>query len=116
MLSHVDPHTFTLNLLLIIGASIWLGAAFVFVIAGWTALNSMIWFIRRCCAERAYHKRTFRADGERYPGFLEGVCDECHRGGRKIYYPPGSDKQLCPPCYERYWRREAAGLTPDYAA
>ena len=113
MLSVVDINTFGLNLYLIIGALVFCGLAFMFFIAAWTTVNSIIWLIQRRCAERAYRKVTFRADGEKYPGFLEGVCGECHRGGRKIYFPFGTDKELCPTCYDRYWRREAAGLTPE---
>ncbi len=108
MLLQVSPETLALNLLLIIGAVVLLGAAFIVFITAWTGINSMVWLVRRRRAERVYRKSTFRADGVRYPAFLEGVCSQCRRGGRKIYYPPGTDKELCPQCYERDWRRDTA--------
>ena len=116
MLLQVDAHTLGLNLWLIIGALLFIGTAFIAFIAGWMCVNSLIWLARQHRAERTYRKRTFRADGERYPGFMEGMCTECHRGDRKIYFPSGTDKELCPPCYERYWRREKVGIAADCAA
>lgn len=113
MLLQANLEMFRFNLLLIIGAVILLGVALIVFIAFWTAINSAIWLARRRLAERAYLEQTFRADGQRYPAFMEGACNECHRGDRKIYYPQGTDKELCPRCYERYWRREAAALKPD---
>ena len=111
--AQVDPETFALNMFLLIGAAILLGLMGICLVALWTALNSVIWLVRRRLAERVHRRLTFRADGKRYPGFMEGVCGQCHRGDRKIYYPPGTDKELCPRCYERYWRREERSRPED---
>ena len=116
MFAQVDPNTFGLNLYLIIGALIFLAAASGLLISAWTAVNSALWFVRRRCADNAHRRRTFRADGKRYPGFMVGMCTECHRGDRTIYYPPATDKELCPPCYERHWRHRKVCIKPESQA
>ncbi len=103
----VDPDTFALNLFLILGALILLGAAFIVLIAAWTGIRVCICIIQRRRAERTWLRVSRRADGKRYPPFVEGICGECGRGGRKIFFPPDSDKILCHKYYET-WRSHGA--------
>ncbi len=107
-----DPNTFALNMFLILGALILLGAAFIVLIATWTGVKVCICIIQRRRAERTWLRVSRRADGKPYPPFVEGICGECRRGGRKIFFPPDSDKTLCPACYEEFWRR-AEGQPPS---
>ena len=102
MLMQVDPQTFALNLMLILGALILLSIIFVLFVAMWTGINALIWFIQRHRKQKEFLRQTRRADGQRYPAFTEGVCEGCGRGDRKIYYPPRG-KALCPTCYEESW-------------
>ena len=111
MLAQVDMDTFLQNLVLIIGALVALGTGFVLLLSTWIGLKVAFWYLQRRHTQRIYLQQTRRVDGERYPGFLEGQCRKCGQGHRRIYYPSGTDLQLCPPCYEQYWR-EAGPASP----
>ena len=106
----VDPETFALNLMLIIGAFVLLGAAGILSVATWTGASVLLWVLQRRRAHRAFIKETRREDGKPYPPFAQGVCEQCHRGSARIYLPP-SGEQLCPVCYERSWRHKGRGLS-----
>jgi len=100
----VDPQTFFLNIMLLIGALLLLGAAFILSVTAWTCASALIWVIQRRRAQRKHVRETRREDGKPYPAFAEGTCGRCGRGSRRIYYPPSGD-ELCPTCYERFWRQ-----------
>ncbi|MFQ5495473.1 MAG: hypothetical protein ACE5EX_08835 [Phycisphaerae bacterium] len=112
MLSQVDPATFVRNLALILGGLVLLAALFVLTIAVWTGTNAVRWFRGQRRVEAAVRKATRRADGKLYPPYIEGVCDECHRGDRKVYFPPTTKKGLCSLCYEPFWRRTEGWTDP----
>ena len=110
MLMQVDLQTFALNLALIIGTLVLLLGAFILFIVTWTGVSALIWVIQRWRAQREFIRKTRRADGQPYPPFIEGVCGQCHRGSTTIYFPPSGD-ELCPACYDRFWRREESCAT-----
>ena len=103
MLLQVDPATFAQNLHLIIGALILLFVLFVLLFSLWTGLSAWWWHIQRRRAYEAWIKTSRRADGTPYPPFIEGVCAQCGRGDRKIYFTD-TGEELCPVCYEAAWR------------
>jgi len=103
MLAQVDPETLAMNIALLIGAAVVLMALFIFTLASITALKCALWIRRRRKAEREFLMKHRRADGERYPPFMEGVCGRCGHGDNKVYFTP-TGEELCPPCYERFWR------------
>ena len=105
MLTQVDPQTFALNLLLILGAVFVLCGLFVVFVALWTGARIVIHMVRQRRAMREYRAVSRRADGEPYPPHMEGTCRECGRGDRQIYCTAKGD-ELCTTCYERAWRRE----------
>jgi len=103
----VDPETYVRNIGLLIGLLLFLGAAFIFLVSAWTTISSLIWISQRRRAEREHRAKEFRSDGKPYPPVAEGVCTQCGRGSRKVYFPPRSGKELCPICYDAYWRDKA---------
>lgn len=92
-----------LNFMLVIGGIVLLIIVFVFSVVTWTGISALIWVIQRRRAQREFMKRTRREDGKSYPAHAEGTCGCCGRGSRKIYFPP-SGEELCPVCYEQFWR------------
>lgn len=100
----VDPETFALNLMLIIGALVLFVAAFIVFVSTWTGISALIWLIQRRRAQREFIRNNRREDGKPYPPFVEGVCSRCRRGSRRVYFAP-SGEGLCPLCYEQHWRR-----------
>jgi hypothetical protein len=106
MLAQVDEKTLAMNIALLIGGLVLLGAFFLFTVAAITAIKCALW-IRRCRkAEREFLAKYRRADGRQYPPFMEGICTQCGRGNNKVYFT-ATGEELCPPCYERSWRSEA---------
>ncbi len=103
-LMQVDPRTLGVNLWLIISGLLSLIILALVGLAVWTGIRVCIALIRRQRGWRMYLKESRRADGEPYPPFIDGVCQECGRGDRRIYYPD-SGERLCLDCYERFWRR-----------
>jgi len=71
----------------------------------WAGVNIGVWLLRRRSVDRAYRQVTHRPDGHPYPPFAEGVCTQCQRGNRHIYFA-GSGHELCPACYDAFWREE----------
>ncbi|MFQ5463753.1 MAG: hypothetical protein ACE5E5_14145 [Phycisphaerae bacterium] len=101
----VDPATFVRNIGLLIGLLLLSGATFVLLVTAWTTISSLIWIQQRRRAEQEHRAKAFCPDGKPFPPVAEGVCNQCGRGSRKIYFPPDSGgKELCPTCYDAYWR------------
>ncbi len=112
ILLQVDTATFGLNLYLIIGALVLL-ALVVFLLLVFVMGLKTLWFLAaRRRAQLEHFRQTRRADGQLYPPYLEGVCDVCKRGGRKIYFPQAG-VSMCPLCYERWWREHDTRPAPD---
>jgi len=105
LLANAQLQMFATNIFLILGAVLLLSAASVVVVALWTGAKIAIWHLRRRRAEREYQERTRREDGGRYPPFIEGVCERCGRGDRKVYHPEGQ-VGMCRVCYDVFWRAE----------
>ena len=103
MLGVVDPVTFARNIFLLVGALLFIGAATVVFALVWTTASACLSETRRQRAWMEYKKASHREDGQPYPPFMEGVCGWCGRGDTKIYHPDSGD-QLCPSCYETFWR------------
>jgi len=116
MLSAVDPVTFGQNLILLIGALVLLGGALVLLVATWRGVKVLLALRAGRRARKAYLRAARRADGVCYPPAIEGTCTHCRRADRRIYFPSDSLEELCPRCYERYWREVEAGtLIPSGA-
>jgi|GEM_PF-2662300 len=112
ILLQVDLPTFGRNLYLIIGALILLTLVFFFLLALVIGVK-ILWFLAaRRRAQIEHFRQTRRADGKLYPPYIEGVCEDCKRGGRKIYFPQGG-VAMCPPCYEQWWREHDTQTEPD---
>ncbi len=113
----VDEHTLAVNLSLIIGGVFVSGFLFFFAIASWTAIKVAYALYQRHRARLTWLQVSRRADGNRYPPAIEGVCSECGRGGVRIYFPQETSSAYCPSCYEQYWREyeseSTAGLHAD---
>lgn len=107
MLGQVDAKTIGANLFLIIGALICLAVTALFAVAAWVAINVWLSGRRERRSWEDYQRSTRRADGRPYPPFIEGVCDLCGRGDRKIYQAEWG-QALCPPCYESAWPQRTA--------
>ena len=102
----VDEQTLAMNIALLIGGAILLTAFFFFSMVTMTGFRCLLWIRRRRKAEREFLAKHRRADGEKYPPFMEGICSTCGRGNEKVYFTAAGE-ELCPPCYERSWRNEA---------
>jgi hypothetical protein len=103
MLAQVDEKTLAMNIALLIGGLVLLGAFFLFTVATITAIKCVLWIRRRRKAEREFLARYRRADGRQYPACLEGICTQCGKGNNKVYFT-ATGEVLCPPCYEAHWR------------
>ncbi len=73
-------------------------AVFLLLALG-TAINLVIWRVRRRRAARQAHRAKFRPDGRAYPPTDMGVCDRCGAAARKVFYMP-SGQRLCGVCYD----------------
>lgn len=104
MLLVVDPETFALNLMLLIGILVLLGVVIVVLIAVWTVAMATIWHVRQRRVWDRWLKVSRRADGRPYPPFTLGSCGSCGARNRQIYHLD-SGEELCPACYEQFWRR-----------
>ena len=109
MLGQVDEKTLAMNIALLIGGFVLLGVFFLFTVATITAIRCALWIRHRRKAEREFLARYRRADGRQYPPFLEGICTQCGKGNKKVYFTAGGE-ELCPPCYEAHWRRAESGV------
>lgn len=58
---------FGLNIYYLIGLLIALGAGLVLLVVVWTGVKALLWHIQMRRARQAYHERTRREDGRRYP-------------------------------------------------
>lgn len=76
----------------------------ILLIVAWTGLKIVLQVYRQHRGKREYVKRFYRADGRKYPPYIEGICEGCGRGHRTVYHPQDGPN-LCPDCYEPYWRR-----------
>lgn len=63
-----------------------------------------VWFfhLRQRQAREAYLRRTRRADGKTYPPRGGGICQQCGRVRKVVYFLPGGE-MLCHDCYEVWW-------------
>ncbi|MBP7933017.1 MAG: hypothetical protein KA354_00095 [Phycisphaerae bacterium] len=102
-----DLSNFGMNIYLGIGLAIVLGFLACVVLGLWVGLRAWFWLAAQKRAQARFHRTSRRADGKVYPPWIGGICDECKRVRRKIYYPPNGPR-LCPECYERFWRQEEA--------
>lgn len=107
----VDPVTLATNMAIILGGLILLIFGGFAVYALWTSLNIVYWMLQRRRADRAYKAVAFRPDGKPYPPHIEGVCTACGRGNKRIYFA-GSEHELCPDCYDAFWREEERLTSP----
>jgi hypothetical protein len=105
MVMGVDQVTLAQNMALIIGGLFVLIAGFIGVISLWTGVGVVLGIMRQRRALATWRKASRRADGEMYPPFMESVCQQCHRGHRMVYFVE-TGEELCPECYERFWRSE----------
>ncbi len=93
----VDPETLAMNIALLIGGAVLLTALFLITMATMTGIKCVLWVRRRRKAEREFMAKHRRADGEKYPPFIEGICTACGRGNEKVYFTSTED-ELCPTC------------------
>jgi hypothetical protein len=70
-------------------------------IALWTGIKILRDTKEKRRAQEEYRKSFYTADGRPYPPFIEGQCERCGRGNRKIYHPETGQK-LCPECFESF--------------
>ncbi|UCD30541.1 MAG: hypothetical protein JSV03_08755 [Planctomycetota bacterium] len=96
----------TLDIYWLIGALILLAVAIVVLVFLWTVLRAWLWQKRQRHSQSKYYKQTHRADGRPYPPVAAGICEQCGRSRKKIYYTESGPK-LCLECYEIFWRDEA---------
>jgi len=101
----VDPQTLANNLAIIIGGVTLLLLGSVAIYSLWTGASIAIWLVQRRRAEKAFKTVSLRPDGKPYPPSMDGVCSRCKRGNRRIYFA-GSGHELCPACYDSFWRDE----------
>lgn len=99
----VDPQTLILNLSLILGGVLLLIVGFFAFMTTWSVTFAVIGMIRQKRSFVRWKRSTLRADGKPYPSFIEGQCQQCKRGDRKVYTLEDGH-ELCPSCYETYWR------------
>lgn len=69
----------------------------------WVCLRIVIDRMRLRRAQSQYRRQVFRADGKRYPPAHVGQCQHCGQYWKRLYFVQDGP-QLCPPCYEIYWR------------
>ena len=112
MIAQVDPITFGRNLYLLIGLALLLGLLAVVGVVVWTGMKIWYWSKAKDRAQRELYEKTHRADGERYPSYMVGICDRCGLTNKKIYFP-SDGPPLCPPCYETFWRESASHPDSD---
>lgn len=101
MLLQVDPTTLGENLHLLIGLLLLLGVGGVVAVAISTGLK--VWLGRRR-EERSWQEhrqQRLAPDGQPYPPFIEGVCQECGKGDRRIYHSDAGVEH-CPSCYDNF--------------
>ena len=103
----VDQQTLGQNMLVLVSALILLVAGLVVLVALWTIARIVFHFLRQRHSWRAFIKAKHRADGEKFPPQGEGFCDGCGNYRTKLYFPPNAG-DLCPECYDRFWRAEKA--------
>ena len=99
----VDPQTLILNFSLILGGVLLLIVGFFVFMTTWSVTLAVIGMIRQKRSFVRWRRSTLRADGKPYPSFIEGQCQHCKRGDRKVYFLEDGH-ELCPSCYETYWR------------
>lgn len=99
------------NIVLIMGGLLLLAFGSVMLAVVYTALRVWIFCVLQRRSERAYRRRTRRADGKMYPPVSRGICEACGRTSTHIYYP-ASGQELCAPCYEEFWRRTEMAHPP----
>ena len=71
-------------------------------LAAFVGLRVWLFHLRQQQAREVYLKRTRRADGKSYPPQGVGVCEQCGRV-RKIVYFVRTGEKLCRECYEAWW-------------
>lgn len=101
----LDPQTVAQNFMLLIAILFIAGAAFVIGVVVWTSVKIAYFTYRQRRSWRRYVKETHRADGMAYPPQGEGFCERCGEYAKKLYFPPGG-ADLCPICYDAFWRAE----------
>ncbi len=77
----------------------------------WTGAKIALLMYRQRRGREEYRRAFYRADGQHYPPYIEGICEACGRGHRQIFHPSDGPNQ-CPDCYEAHWRR-ATGWAGD---
>ena len=92
---------FGMNIYLMIGVAIVMGAAALLLLTGWTLARVLLWQRAQKRESAEVARGTRRADGKLYPPKAVGVCDRC-RQSHHVYCPPGAG-MLCAACYEAYW-------------
>lgn len=114
LLALVDKATLLVNMLLLITGVVAAGMGAFLLYALCTGVKVGLTLKRQRQAWQELLATSRRADGQPYPACFEGVCQACGRGDRRIYVPP-SGEELCPPCYEAFWRAET-GFVDDAAS
>lgn len=93
---------FAQGIVLLIGLLLFLLFGGTLLVVLYIGLRVWIFRARQRRARREYLKRTRRADGKHYPPQTGGVCDQCGRVKRVVYFLPAGEK-LCHDCYEAWW-------------
>lgn len=108
----VDAQTLILNFSLILGGVLLLIVGFFTFMATWSVTFAVIGMIRQKRSFVRWRRSALRADGKPYPSFIEGQCQQCKRGDRKVYFLEDGH-ELCPSCYETYWRLAENFVDPE---
>lgn len=99
MLLQVDPRTLGENLYLLIGLLLLL--VVVGFVGGSISIVLKAWLDHRREEQswQEHQQERLAPNGQPYPPFIEGVCQECGKGDRKIYHAE-TDVEFCPGCYD----------------
>jgi hypothetical protein len=68
----------------------------------YVAIRAWIFQVRQRRSQEAYLKRTRRADGKNYPPRGGGICQQCGRVRKFVFFLP-TGEMFCPECYEAWW-------------
>ncbi len=112
MLLQVDPRTLGENLHLLIGLLLLLGIGALVALALWIGLKVWLGHRREEESWEEHRQQRLAPDGRPYPPFIEGICQACGKGDKKIYHSE-TGLAFCPACYDDSCRSERGTVPPD---
>lgn len=104
MVLQVDARTLGENLHLLLGVLIVLVSGSLLGIGIWVGLRFWIAGRRERRSWQEFQEQRLAPDGLPYPGFSDGICQQCGRGDQRIFCADVGG-ELCPECYDDFCRR-----------